>query len=34
VLTSPTNTAALRLYEAAGGRAAPEPSLLIEFPLT
>jgi aminoglycoside 6'-N-acetyltransferase I len=33
VLTSPTNGAAQRLYQAAGGRVADEPSLLFEFPL-
>ncbi len=33
VLTSATNTAAVRLYEAAGGEASAEPSLLFEFSL-
>ena len=33
VLTSPTNTAAQRLYAAAGGQVASEPSLLFEFPV-
>lgn len=33
VLTTPTNTAALGLYEAVGGRADAEPCVLIEFPL-
>jgi aminoglycoside 6'-N-acetyltransferase I len=33
VLTSPGNTAAQRLYAAAGGRAAAEPSVMYEFPL-
>jgi aminoglycoside 6'-N-acetyltransferase I len=33
VLTSPANRAALRLYEAVGGQAAPEPSVMFEFPL-
>ncbi len=33
VLTSPTNTAAQRLYQAAGGQAEAEPSILFEFPL-
>jgi ribosomal protein S18 acetylase RimI-like enzyme len=33
VLTSPTNMAAMRLYKGAGGRAAPEPSIMFEFPL-
>jgi ribosomal protein S18 acetylase RimI-like enzyme len=34
VLTSPANTAAQRLYQAAGGQAETEPSMLFEFPLT
>jgi GNAT superfamily N-acetyltransferase len=34
VLTSPGNTAAQRLYAASGGRAAPEPSVMYEFPLS
>jgi ribosomal protein S18 acetylase RimI-like enzyme len=34
VLTSPTNTGALRLYKAAGGQAAAEPSIMFEFPLS
>ena len=34
VLTSPTNTAAQRLYQAAGGQAETEPSVLFEFQLT
>ena len=33
VLTSPTNTAAQRLYAAAGGQVASEPALLFEFPV-
>jgi len=33
VLTSPANTAAQRLYSASGGRAAPELSVMYEFPL-
>ncbi len=33
VLTSPGNTAARRLYAAAGGRAAAELSVMYEFPL-
>jgi aminoglycoside 6'-N-acetyltransferase I len=33
VLTSPQNAAAQRLYEAVGGRAEAEPSLLFEFSL-
>jgi ribosomal protein S18 acetylase RimI-like enzyme len=33
VLTSPTNAAAQHLYEAAGGRAVEEHSVLYEFPL-
>jgi aminoglycoside 6'-N-acetyltransferase I len=31
VLTSPSNTAAVRLYKRAGGEASPEPSILFEF---
>lgn len=33
VLTSPANTAAIRLYEVAGGTAAPELSVMFEFPI-
>lgn len=33
VLTSPTNTAAQRLYQAAGGQVASDAALLFEFPL-
>jgi aminoglycoside 6'-N-acetyltransferase I len=33
VLTGPDNTAARRLYASAGGQAAPERSVLFEFPL-
>jgi ribosomal protein S18 acetylase RimI-like enzyme len=33
VLTSPGNAAARRLYEAAGGQAADEPSVMYEFSL-
>lgn len=33
VLTNATNTAAVRLYEAAGGEPSAEPSLLFEFSL-
>jgi aminoglycoside 6'-N-acetyltransferase I len=33
VLTDTQNTAAMRLYEAAGGVAEPKPSVLFEFPL-
>jgi len=33
VLTSPSNTAAQRLYGSLGGRAEPEPSVLFEFSL-
>lgn len=33
VLTTPANTAALRLYETLGGIQASEPAVLFEFPL-
>ena len=33
VLTEPSNTAARRLYAAAGGQPAPEPAVLFEFPI-
>jgi aminoglycoside 6'-N-acetyltransferase I len=33
VLADESNTVARRLYESAGGRAAPEPAIMYEFPL-
>jgi hypothetical protein len=33
VLADQSNTAALRLYASAGGRAAVEPCIMVEFPL-